>query len=157
MWCYENIYRHIMMWRSRRYRSGCFTPWLMLTTTRWTRDRHPLHRWSTSSKMTSWCFIDVEGDTASQHVGPTANVQPNYKYGSFRYCRNYTYCTVVFAIAETTRTVAAQDGWLGYCLYTQSFLGLDTVLFRTWHGPFQDVVCITIAQPHPEGLHMIVR
>ena len=29
-------------------------------------------------------FIDVEGDTASQHVGPTANVHPNYKYGSFR-------------------------------------------------------------------------
>ena len=53
----------------RRYRSEWFTPWLMLTTTRWTRDLHPLHRWSISSKMTSSCLIDVEGDTASQHVG----------------------------------------------------------------------------------------
>ena len=53
----------------RRYRSEWFTPWLMLTTTRWTRDLHPLHRWSISSKMTSSCLIDVEGDTASQHMG----------------------------------------------------------------------------------------
>ena len=32
-------------------------------------------------------------------------------------------------------------------------LSVHTVLFRTWHGPFQDVVCT----PYPEGLHMIVR
>ena len=81
------------MWRSRRYRSEWFTPWLMLTTTRWTRDHHSLHRWSTSSKMTSSCLIDIEGDTASQHKGrrqvsiqTTSTVVRancmNYKYGS---------------------------------------------------------------------------
>ena len=42
-------------------------------------------------------------------------------------------------------------GWMA------RLLSVHTVLLRTWHGPFQDVVCITIAQPHPEGLHMIVR
>ena len=26
-------------------------------------------------------------------------------------------------------------------------LSVHTVFFRTWHSPFQDVVCITIAQP----------
>ena len=85
----------------RRYRSEWFTPWLMLTTTRWTRDLHPLHRWSISSKMTSSCLIDVEGDTASQHEGPTANVQPNYKYGSR-------------LIGTTTSTEASQGGLLDY-------------------------------------------
>ena len=70
--------------------------------------------------MTSSCLIDVEGDTASQHEGPTANVQPNYKCGSR-------------LIGTTTSTVVAQDGWLGYCLYTQSFSGLDMVLFRSWY------------------------
>ena len=49
------------------------------------------------------------------------NVHPNYTYGSWP------------SLDTTISTEAAQDGWLDYCLYTQSFSGLDTVLFRTWY------------------------
>jgi len=70
--------------------------------------------------MTSSCLIDVEGDTTSQHVGR-------------RQMSIQTTSTVVRAIAGTISTVAAQDGWHDYCLYTQSFSGHDTVLFRTWY------------------------
>jgi len=71
--------------------------------------------------MTSSCLIDVEGDTASQNEGR-------------RQMSIQTTSTVVGHLwTRTTSTVAAQDGWLDYCLYTQSFSGLDTVLFKTWY------------------------
>ncbi len=128
------------MWRSRRYRSEWFTPWRMLTTTRWTRDRHPLHRWSTSGKMTSSFLIDVEGDTASQHM-------------SRRQVSIQTTSTVVRAIAGTTSTVAAQDWWLDYCLYTQSFSG--RCMYHNSVTP--PLACIGDTRSPTPCLHMVSR